>query len=201
MKGVQLIYKYNRKGDFIMENVLILISGAPATGKTTYSAWLSNELKAARVCYDNIKERVVSLQETLCQTDELKSSFAPLPYELFKFMLEEMMKTSTTIVADFIFSNDMQPLLDRLVSEYGYETINVHFDADEQVCYDRFMERNKTDAKNKNIYPIEITFDKFTSTSAQNKVFRYGKNIIEVNTNSFADFSNQNILDKIKEFL
>jgi adenylate kinase family enzyme len=38
-----------------MENIMILVTGMPAAGKSTFAAYLSEKLHIPLVCYDHIK--------------------------------------------------------------------------------------------------------------------------------------------------
>lgn len=183
-----------------MNHTLILISGVPATGKSTYGQWLASTLSVPLISYDNMKAKVVSLQE-MYKSNEQKALLEILPYTLFIFLLEEIMKTSSLVIADYLFCENMKPLLDEMISKYAYNTINVHFDADEKICYERFIERNEREVSAQNIRPVNITLEQFRMGTLQNKNFRYGKNIIEVNTNDFDHFSKEDILTQVLAYV
>ena len=162
-----------------MSKVIILISGMPATGKTSFASWLSTELKIPLVCYDNIKSKLSSA------------------YDMFWFMLEEICKSSSPVIADYIFTNQTNEFIDNMSNKYGYKIISVHFDCDTEIAYERFLERAKNIEGGDKIRLNKISFDEFNEEVKQNKNFNYGNVRIDVNTNNFETISYQQILERI----
>jgi shikimate kinase len=178
-----------------MKNILILITGMPATGKSTFASWLSSELCVPLVSYDNIKRKTIDLSDSHERCDV----FAPIPYEIFLFMIEEIMKSSSPVIADYIFSDHTKDALDMLTVKYGYTTSSVHMDTDIETAHSRFMERNNREAENNGLRPKEITLEQFSAGVKQNREFRYGGDIVFVDTTDFKNISYENILAQIRK--
>ncbi len=199
-------------GENFMKKILILVSGMPATGKTTFAKWLSCEMCIPLVCYDHIKEKTRKIAKAECGNAQQDKLFGRFPYEFFLFNIEEIMKSSSLLIAEYFFSDLMKSVFDELVEKYQYETIMVHMDASAETVYHRFIERNKRNQRaDGNIRPHEISFDQFSGLTKQNKDFRYGDRIICVDTNNFLDVSYEDIgmqirrhikeIDEVKQLL
>lgn len=74
-----------------MPGTTILISGMPATGKSTFARWLGDRLCVPVLSYDRILRMLRSAGETRC---------GDLGYRFFLYELEE--HRGTTFIADYI---------------------------------------------------------------------------------------------------
>ena len=68
-----------------MKNTMILISGMPATGKSSFADWLSKKLRVPLVSYDRI---LTKLSEMNSGSLKEHPSFPMNPYEFFLFAME-----------------------------------------------------------------------------------------------------------------
>lgn len=182
-----------------MENTVILISGMPATGKSTFGAWPSQKLRAPLVSYDHI---LAKLTEPAAEAPDAKGhpAFQRIPYEFFFFTLEETMRSSARFLADYIFSDQIAGLLDRLAEKYRYRVINIHLDAAPETAYQRFLQRNTQDRESKEIRPA-VSPEDFRSATKQNRDFRYGDCLIEVDTEDFSRLSYDSVYEAVKKHL
>ena len=183
-----------------MKKILILISGMPATGKSTFAIWLSKRLNTPMISYDSIKEKIMELVTQSNIPQEQMQLFHEFPYELFWFACKEAMNCDGIVIADYIFTTKMNERLDSLTKSLGYQTLQIHFDAEIEIAYQRFLERNKDANKEYNIRPINISLDTFKNITEQNKKFRYGSNYIVVDTTDYAKISYEEIYHQINLF-
>ncbi|MCL2386418.1 MAG: ATP-binding protein [Defluviitaleaceae bacterium] len=181
-----------------MKNALILVSGMPATGKTTFASWLSKELRAPLVCYDNIKKKTFEILNRNINNLEQNNLFGAVAYDFFLFSIEEVMTSSTLLIAEYFFSDQMKDTFHNLITKYQYETITVHMDCPVEVAHQRFHERNLNSLSHNSIRPTEIPITQFTEVTKQNKDFRFGNRFIYVDTSDFSAVSYDNILAEIK---
>ena len=182
---------------YAMKNKMILISGLPATGKTTFARWLSGEMCIPHVCYDNIVKNTLELGKRVCENEEdLRKYFGEFPYMFFLFCIEEIMKSSSLFIIDYHFTDMMKQTLDELIIKYQYETITVHLDCSAKLAHSRWMERNKTNSMRPN-----LTVEQFIEGTKQNKEFRYGKNLIYVDTTDFSSIQYSDILKQLRKYI
>lgn len=180
-----------------MKKRMILISGMPAAGKTTFALWLSRQLHLPLICYDNIKKSISEISNRYGMDAEKELLLKIFPYEMFLFYCEEMMKSSAEAVAEFLFSEQMEEKLGLWAETYGYEIINIHLDLEPKEAYRRFAERNRQQEKDE-IRPHEISFQEFQEAVKQNRDFRYGHRLIEVDTTDFEKVSYEDILAQLR---
>ena len=167
-------------------HTLILVSGMPATGKTTFAQWLSQQLHAPLVCYDHIKEKYLSFPPP---------HHGNLPLAFFWFHIEAIMQSGSPLIAEYFFTNQMKETLDPLVEKYGYKTVNIHMDAPVDLAYQRFCQRNKDQPEG--LRPTDISFDQFATATQQNRDFSYGDQVIPVDTSVFTPGLYPHILERI----
>ena len=184
-----------------MRNIMILVSGMPATGKSTFATWLSSELHTPLVCFDRITKKTLEVSKANCEDEEQRRLFACIPYEFFLFICEEIMKSSSMLIAEYFFCDKMKDALDYLVSKYQYTTITVHMDATIETAHRRFHERGENDSSLDGIRPKVITFENFSKGVQQNKDFRYGDRLILVDTENFNNVSYEEITYQIRNHM
>jgi len=169
-----------------MKNNIIIISGMAGTGKSTFAKWLSAELSVPLVCFDNIIKKSTELAESKYDNPELYPPIVKdFPYAFLWFSIEEIMKSSSPLIVDYVFMEMHRAAIDLLVSKYLYKTIQIHFDANAEIAYKRFIKRNEGDVKEKNIRQFDLDLSRFTELSEDSRNFRYGDSFIYVNTNDF----------------
>ena len=182
-------------------NYLILVSGMPGTGKTTFAKWLSSEFRIPLVCYDNIKEKSLMLARESCENEEQMNNLWRFPLGFFFFFAEEIMKSSSSFIAETFFANKMNDELNNLMEKYRYTTITVHMDASFETAHRRFLDRNKNIPSVEGMRPMTIPFDKFVEGVRQNKEFRYGEHYIHVDTEDFSKVLYNDIAVNIRRYL
>ncbi|MCL2088035.1 MAG: AAA family ATPase [Oscillospiraceae bacterium] len=186
----------NYKGTITLETQrLILISGMPGTGKSTYAQYLSENLCLPLVSYDHIKSKEWDYLEQNDLNGVLKPSFGKLAYDFFWFFCDEIMATKSSLIADYIFHPMNVNDLNALTKKHGYKAITVLFDCDVKVAYDRFTVRNKD--RHPGIAVRDISYEDFEKDTKANRDFRYGDKIIHVKTNDFESVSYEDITREI----
>ena len=182
-----------------MKNIVLLISGMPATGKTSFAKWLSSKMRVPLVCYDHIVEKTIGFAKERCENEEEERKiFRGFPDSFLMFMIEENMKSSCLFIIDFFFYNQMNDALKTLTDKYNYEAITVHMDTTIEKAHQRFHERGKNDM---GMRPKEIPFEKFAKGAQQNKDFRFGDYLVYVDTEDFAMVSYEDIAVQVQKYM
>jgi predicted kinase len=123
---------------------LIVVHGAPATGKTCLSQWLAAELRLPALAKDDIKEALFDHfdHRSIEQSDRID---AP-SFDLLWLWLERLMAAGTgSYIVETAFANeDNQPRLRQLIRHYGYRVVQIYCHADERVLRERYVERAMT---------------------------------------------------------
>ena len=182
-----------------MKNTMILVSGMPAAGKTTFAAWLSSEICAPLVSCGRVMEKYVELSGANFDDDEQRRTVGHIPSGFFWFFCEEIMKSSSPLIIEYIFNS--KETIDNLIEKYKYQTVNVHLDTTIEVAHRRFHERSENNPGEGVARPKEIPFERFEQGTKDIKNFRYGDRIIYVDTTDFAMVSYKDIAEQIRQYI
>jgi cytidylate kinase len=161
-----------------MKNIMIIISGMAATGKTTFAEWFSQE-----VCVP------------LLSVDDLWENFgtATIPFTEYWVLCENIMKQSSPLIIEFGFWDEQKLIIDELIKKYKYQTVNVRFVTSIEVAYQRFNDRRKLGGTKP-----QITLEQYMKIVENSKNFRFGNCIISIDTTDFSTVSFPDIAKQIQ---
>jgi hypothetical protein len=165
-----------------MKSILIIVSGMPATGKTRFSEWLSQELAVPLLSLDDVWE---------------KGGTVDIPFAQYWSLCEDTMKSSSPLIIEFGFDDKIKPKIEGLVEKYKYQTINVHFDTSFEIAHRRF--------NNRRLYEMggakpQISLGQYIEIAEHDKEFRFGERIIFVDTTDFSTILYADIVSLIKQY-
>ena len=184
-----------------MENIMILITGMPGLGKSTYATYLSEKLCIPLVCYDHIKGKEWDLLQNESKPELFANLYGKISLEFLWFFTEEIMKSHSPLIVEYFFHPMQEPILSSLINKYDYNTITVHFDADIEVAYKRFSVRNISSERHPGLRVNDIDLETFKKAAQPNRDFRFGEHTIFVNTNDFDNISYDDITQQIKNYI
>lgn len=119
---------------------LIIVTGAPCTGKTQMGKWLAQEFSLPYISKDGIKEL---LYDRLgWKNREWSKTLSLASYDLLYYFAEAQLaaKQSIIVEANFRTHTDSSKML-RLVVEYQCHPFQFHCYAEKQVLVERFQNR------------------------------------------------------------
>ena len=119
--------------------LLVVVTGAPASGKTTVAEELARRLRIPIVAKDTFKE---TLYETIGSGDELEPAIERAGLALLFSVVASQLEASVSVVAESNFdsSSDLEPLR-RLTREHDVALVQVHCRRDEAKLLERFVGR------------------------------------------------------------
>lgn len=124
-----------------MGNVLVLLAGYPATGKSTFCArLLERHPQAAVISPDDIKERIWD-ERGFDDADE-KAALEQDVWALYYEELDAAMAAGEFVITDYPFSEKQRPRLSRLLETHGYRAVTVRFVGDIDAIYQRSLARD-----------------------------------------------------------
>jgi predicted kinase len=127
--------------------LLILVSGMPATGKTTFAAWLGERLGIPMASKDLIKE---ILFDTLgFKSREGKVALSDAAVCLLYDFARSHLRIGQPVILENNYAAADQPGLLALIEEYNCKTLSVHFTADYQTLFHRFLERDRSPGRHR----------------------------------------------------
>lgn len=191
----------------------VLITGLPASGKTTFADYLSRQTNLPMVSKDRLKELMYDTVGFRSHSDKIRLSVAAS--RLLYYFAEQLMVAGTTFILEHNFENVMKPELTRLLKHYRYHTVTVRFGGDIEVLYQRYIQRNQQEErhgghKNNHAWipePLENTgllagvmsIDEFMMGVRQRGIadFSAGGEELCVDTTDFSSVSFENLTEQV----
>ena len=164
-----------------MKNVLIIVSGMAAAGKTTYANWLSQETCIPLLSVDDLWEKYGDYHFAMSQ---------------FWNQCEKLMKQSSPLIIEYGFGEEQKQIISEMVEKYIFKSINVHFSIPIEVAHHRFNDRRKYDMGNTK---PQITLEDYTEMAEQPMKFQFGDCVIRVDSTDFTRVSYESILMQIQQ--
>ncbi|EQB90429.1 deoxyadenosine/deoxycytidine kinase [Clostridium punense] len=152
------------------ENLMIIVSGAPAAGKTTLSKDLAERFNLPVINKDEIKEL---LFDTIGVRDEewgLKLGGAS--FDITYLFAEKLLQTGKPFIVEGNFDNrySTKSFLD-IRKRYPYKVIQLYCYCEAHILYERFIDRNNSGERHiGHIRPIE-SFEEYNK-NINNREFK-----------------------------
>ena len=123
-----------------MKTTVILITGHPATGKTTLAHNLTQELGLPLICKDQIKE---SLVDSLgASTTEWSRRLSSATWALLYLQVENLVKANVSFIVesnfDPVYANDHWQ---RFKQTYDFQLIQIRCETEPQTLLHRYQQR------------------------------------------------------------
>ena len=120
----------------------ILITGIPASGKSTLSRQLGQRLNLPVISKDDIKERLFDDIGFASRAEKVQLGVTAM--HLMYDMAHRLMQCGQTFLLENNFENASRAELDALLREYGYQALTITLTGDYRVIYQRFVERDRS---------------------------------------------------------
>jgi predicted kinase len=119
--------------------ILLVVSGPPASGKTSTAHELARRLNVPVVSKDTFKER---LYEVLGSGDELEEQIERAAQAILYSVAAAQLDAGVSVLAESNFDrrSDLGPLR-TLQDEHGAHIVQVHFKRDKDKLLERFVDR------------------------------------------------------------
>lgn len=192
---------------------LILVTGIPASGKSTFAKYLGESLRIPVVSKDKIKE--ILFDDVGFHSRDEKVALGTGSLNIMYYFAESLMKNCEPLILENNFENASKPKLSALLNKYGYKCITVLFCGDIKTIYERFLKREKEPSRHKGHvinteYPVKsdnftlpapVSLDDFKKSIFERGIadFNIGGSIIKVDATDFSLVSYSEILKQIKK--
>lgn len=179
----------------------IVITGFPATGKTTLSKKLSNHFNIPSFGKDDFKEILYDNFEN--RSIEVNKKFGKVSFEFLFFVAEENLKNNKSIIIEANFKAGLANKKLSLISElYSCKTIQIRCFADGNILYKRF--NNRVNSKERHPAHLENNNKNYLQTWKQKLLkgkiekLDFGNLFIDVDTTDFKKINYNEIIETIK---
>lgn len=128
------------------KHILVLLAGAPGTGKTYTSKIIKNAFQDFMyVPLDEFKEHIYD--EIGFDNVEQKEILDEKARQRFYQALQIMMSWNKMIIGDYPFSYKQKPNIAKLIDEYHYNVITVRLETDFQTLFKRQQLRDENETR------------------------------------------------------
>lgn len=174
---------------------LIIVSGLPATGKTTLAKQLSNLLDIPLLSKDTVKE---FLFDTLGSRDrEWSRNLGKISNDFLYVVADELLHTNSSLVLENSFETQYAlPKFTELLHKHHAELIEVHCTTHRDIRRHRFVDRNESGDR----HPGHVDHMNYLSNKEEESIEKHAPlNLGRVITVDTTDFKRLDIANIVKE--
>lgn len=176
---------------------LVIVTGHPASGKTTLARRLAVELNLPCFTKDDIKER---LFDTLGWSDRAWSSkLGNATYSLLELIVENEVRAGRSVLVEFNFDTVVStPHYLEIKQRYDFFPIQIVLEADAEILLQRFIDR--TESGNRHPGNADNTvYDEYRERLAKGpyQPLDIGGTVIHFDTNDFTKFNYNDVLMQV----
>ena len=151
----------------------ILVTGIPASGKSTMAKQLAELLSIPVISKDKIKELLFDNVGFNSREEKVKLGIASM--NIMYYMAEQLMKLKQPFVLENNFEYTSKEGLDDILEKNSYKAITLTLTGDYEKIYERFVERNDSIERHRghvvnDCYPEKIAGNKIAPISFENFV-------------------------------
>lgn len=192
----------------------ILVTGIPASGKSTMAEYLSEALCIPMLSKDKIKEILFDTIGFHSRAEKVALGTGAM--EIMYYFAEQMMKTGQSFILENNFENVSKPGIQKLLSRYGCQAVTVRLSGDDSVLYKRMARRNDSPDRHMGhivndcyprpegetgsiIHPVPAQEDFIRGITERGMVdFRLPGPLMEIDTTDFSKVNLQNIAEELR---
>lgn len=185
----------------LIRPTIIIVTGRPASGKSTLAKWLAREMKVSLVSKDSIRE--VLFDRLGSRDREWAQVLGRASVDMMFYFAQAELAVGHSIIMDNSFHPPVSnPRFQALKEQYDAESIQIVCDSDRETLFQRF----KTRAESGNRHPghsdesvLEELYANLADTSS--RILEIGGTVIEVDTTEFSRIDYQEILKQVEHYL
>ncbi|WP_455619801.1 AAA family ATPase [Eisenbergiella sp.] len=189
----------------------ILVTGIPASGKSTMAEFLAEKLRLPVISKDKVKEILFDDVGFSSRSDKVALGTAAM--NIMYYTAQQMMKCGQSFILENNFENVSQESLLALLQKYSYTAVTVVLTGDYEVIYQRFLARNESPDRHRghvvnDCYPEKeglsrpvpvLSFENFCDGIKARGMDKFNANgpCIVVDTTNFSHVDKEALLRKI----
>ncbi|MDR0819271.1 MAG: ATP-binding protein [Oscillospiraceae bacterium] len=166
-------------------SIAIIVTGCPASGKTTFAQMLSNELDIPCFSKDLIK---IALSEYIPISNQEESSrLSKATVNAMFSVAESLMAVNAPFILEANFRQYEGNRINELLAKYNYRCLTYLFGGDLKILGKRFVERDKTDERrNANkMFDLVEDYDLYPELFKEFVGITIGENTVNVDATTF----------------
>jgi predicted kinase len=180
---------------------LVIVSGAPAAGKTTLARRLAGDLGFPLIAKDDIKER---LFETLGWHDrDWSRKLGVATFDLIYYFVETELRARRSSMVESNFRPEFSaPIFLELQAKYGFEPVQIVCFADASVLRERYHQRYLRGERHPG-HMDHVVHEEMLAAAQQDEYgpMPIGGEALRVDTTDFASVDYGAILERVRAIL
>lgn len=166
------------------KNLLIVVSGAPASGKTSLSKELSKRFNLPVINKDEIKELL--FDSLGFESKEWSIKLGNVSFGLTDLFVEKMIQTGASFIVEANFDNRYaEDFFSRIQLESGYRLLQLHCVAPYEILFERFVYRDNNEIRHPGHKVNSGDFENYKKMN-ENRVHRLNiTDTIDIDTSDF----------------
>lgn len=180
------------------EKLMIIITGASATGKTHLSRCLADKFRIPVINKDEIKELLFNYLGIKDEKWAMRLGVAS--FELIYLFAEKLCLTAKPFIVEGNFENKYaSKVFTELKSKYNYKVLQIYCHAEAEVLYHRYVERDNSGERHPG-HIIQISDVETFRSRLNSKNFKLGIEdckTINLDTTLFQNINLQQIYEKV----
>jgi predicted kinase len=189
------------------KQLMIIITGAPGTGKTTLSKSLAEKLNIPVINKDEIKELL--FDNLGIKDNEWQLKLGITSFNLLYFFVEKLIQAGKPFIVEGNFDNTYSTAyFNDIRSKHNFQLVQIYCHTEYRVLYDRFVARDKSGTRHPGHIRLgwAAEFEDFQKHISERKfvpldINQNGDVLIDIDTTSFEDVNFKKIYEEIKEIM
>ena len=192
----------------------ILVTGIPASGKSTMARFLAETFGLPVISKDRIKECMYDTIGFRSREEKVKLGTASM--QIMYDLAEELMRSARPFILENNFENVSKEGLLTILEKYEYEAITVTLTGDYKIIYQRFLERNRDPGRHpghvvNDCYPgskeinspVQISYERFVEGITQRGMDSFTANGPQVilDTTDFGRLDREDLVRRIQDIV
>ena len=192
----------------------ILVTGIPASGKSTMARFLAEAFGLPVISKDRIKECMYDTIGFRSREEKVKLGTASM--QIMYDLAEELMRSARPFILENNFENVSKEGLLTILEKYEYKAITVTLTGDYKIIYQRFLERNRDPGRHpghvvNDCYPgskeinspVQISYESFVEGITQRGMDSFTANgpQIILDTTDFGRLDREDLVRRIQDIV
>lgn len=192
----------------------ILVTGIPASGKSTMARFLAEAFGLPVISKDRIKECMYDTIGFRSREEKVKLGTASM--QIMYDLAEELMRSARPFILENNFENVSKEGLLTILEKYEYKAITVTLTGDYKIIYQRFLERNRDPGRHpghvvNDCYPgskeinspVQISYERFVEGITQRGMDSFTANGPQVilDTTDFGRLDREDLVRRIQDIV